>query len=155
MRSAVPRAAMVKALKETPKAPNISEEGRRRMGVAGQKNIAQWRLREADAQREAGEKAERFRRRMIEELGGNPSITDLTVIDSAATSILVVTMAEIQLRQAPSRLKRKKGLAAAIAAHQNSLLRCIRVLNASRGKKQSLPRTVEEIIERSRVEVPS
>jgi hypothetical protein len=134
------------------KKPNISEEGRRRQGIAGQRNIREWQIREAQAQQTANEKVERFRREMYAEFDGNPGITERTMIDSAATSLLVITLAEIQLQQVPSRLKRKKGLAAAIAAHQNSLLRCIRALNSSKKTKRA-PRTIEEVLEQHRVEV--
>lgn len=135
------------------KTTNISEEGRRRQGIAGQRNLHEWQIREAQAQQAANEKVERFRREMTAEFNGNPSITERTLIDSAATSLLVITLAEVQLQQVPSRLKRKKGLAAAIAAHQNSLLRCIRALNAARRGKRPVPRTVAEIIAQDREEV--
>ena len=118
------------------------------MREAGRKNLQMWQSNMAAAQVEASAKAEHFRARMLEEFGGNPSVTVTTAIDSACVSLLIISLAESQLKLAPTALRRRKGLSGAVAAHQNSLLRCLRLLTASRkgaGMSPAIP-TAHELL---------
>lgn len=123
------------------KARRLTPEGRGRMAAAGAENLRRYRERlaevKAQADRDLDAKLERFEAELVADLGGSPSAAERALIESAKASYAVVSLALVQLRLAPGRLARARGLSATIAAHQNALLRALKALGLKKRKAEA------------------
>jgi hypothetical protein len=121
----------------------ISKEGRAALAKSGSANLQAYRDRVAKSPglpTNLQAKLDNFEREVRADLGDNLTAAETCLLDSAKCSYGVILLAERQLALAPGRLAHAKGLSASLAAHQNSLLRALKVLGLKRraAKSESL-----------------
>jgi hypothetical protein len=125
-----------RATKKPRRPRRLTPAGRRRMAKAGAANLYAYKASvvalRANARESVDARLDAFERELIADLGGYPSAAERALIESAKASYAVVSLALTQLRLAPGRLARARGLSATIAAHQNSLLRALKALGIKR-----------------------